>query len=56
MPQCKELQATNAAACKAWTTYRLVLSITHDQLAAAINDVYYAVLDDPIEGLNGINL
>ncbi len=55
-PQHKELRATNAAACKAWTTYCLVLSITCDQFAAAINDVYYAVLDDPIEGLNGVNL
>jgi hypothetical protein len=55
-PQCKELRATNAAARKAWMTYRLVLSITPNQFAAAINDVYYAILDDPIEGLNGINL
>jgi hypothetical protein len=55
-PQCKELWATNAAARKAWTTYCLVLSITCNQFAAAINNVYYAVLDDPIEGLNGVNL
>ena len=55
-PQCKELRATNAAAQKAWTTYRLILSIMRDQFAAAINDVYYAVLDDPIEGLNSIDL
>ena len=27
-----------------------------DQFAAAIDDVYYAVLDDPIEGLNGVDL
>jgi hypothetical protein len=37
-------------------TYCLVLSITRSQFAAAINDVYYAVLDDPIEGLNGVNM
>jgi hypothetical protein len=37
-------------------TYRLVLSITHDQFAAAINNLYYAVLNDPIKGLNSINL
>ena len=55
-PQREELRATNAAARKAWTTYRLVLAITRDQFAAAIDDVYYAVLDDPIEGLNGVDL
>jgi len=55
-PQREELHATNAAARKAWTTYRLVLAITRDQFAAAIDDVYYAVLDDPIEGLNGVDL
>jgi hypothetical protein len=55
-PQCKELQTTNAAARKAWTTYHLVLSITRDQFVAAIDDIYYAVLDNPIKGLNGINL
>ena len=55
-PQRKELCATNAATRKAWMTYRLVLSITRDQFAAAINDVYYAVLNDPIEGLNGVDL
>jgi hypothetical protein len=49
-PQCKELRQ------KAWTTYRLILSIMRDQFAAAIDDVYYAVLDDPIEGLNGVDL
>jgi hypothetical protein len=55
-PQRKELQATNAAACKAWTAYRLILSITCNQFAAAIYNVYYLVLDDPIKGLNGVNL
>jgi hypothetical protein len=54
--QCKELQAQNNSACKAWTTYRLVCAITCNQFAAAINDVFYAVLDNPIGGLNGINL
>jgi hypothetical protein len=56
VPQRKELRATNPAACKAWATYRLVLSITCNQFAAAINNVYYAILDDPSEGLNGIDL
>jgi hypothetical protein len=41
---------------KAWATYKLVLAITRDQFAAAIDDVYYAVLDDPTEGLNGVDL
>jgi hypothetical protein len=54
--QHKELWATNAAACKSWLTDCLVFSITRDQFAAAIEDVYYSVLDDPIEGLNGVNL
>jgi hypothetical protein len=55
-PQCKELRSTNTAACKAWTTYRLVLSINRDQFVAAINNGYYAVLDDPIKGLNAVDL
>jgi hypothetical protein len=38
-----------------WTTYHLVRAITHHQFAATINDVFYAVLDKPIKGLNGIN-
>jgi hypothetical protein len=37
-------------------TYRIVLAITRDQFAAAIDDVYYAILDDPMEGLNGVEL
>jgi hypothetical protein len=55
-PNAKELQATNAATRKAWMTYCLVLSITRDQFAAAIDDVYYAVLDNPIKGLNSVDL
>jgi hypothetical protein len=39
-----------------WATYRLVLAITRHQFAAAIDDVYYAVLDHPTEGLNGVDL
>jgi hypothetical protein len=54
--QREELRAINIAARKAWATYRLVLAITRDQFAAAIDDVYYAVLDDPTEGLNGVDL
>ncbi len=53
---CEQLRATNAATCKAWNTCKMVLTITHDQFAAAINDVYYAILEDPTKGLNTINL
>ena len=56
VPQREELCAINISACKAWATYRLVLAITQDQFAAAIDDVHYAVLNDPTEGLNGITL
>ena len=54
--QREELRAINIASRKAWATYRLVLAITRDQFAAAINDVYYAALNDPTEGLNGVDL
>jgi hypothetical protein len=54
--QCEELRAQNSSTRKAWTTYHLVHVITCDQFAAAINKVFYAILDNPIEGLNGINL
>jgi hypothetical protein len=48
----EEIQATNISARKAWATYRLVLAITitRDQFAAAIDDVYYTVLVNPNEG------
>jgi hypothetical protein len=52
----KELHATNAAACKAWNTYKMVLTITHNQFVVTINDVYYTVLEDITKGLNAINL
>jgi hypothetical protein len=52
----KELLATNSAAHKAWNTYKMVLTITRDQFVAAINEVYYAVLDNPTKELNAINL
>jgi hypothetical protein len=48
----KELCATNAAAHKAWNTYKMVLTIIHDQ---AIDNIYHAFLDDPTKGLNAIN-
>jgi hypothetical protein len=52
----EELRATNAAARKAWNTYKMVLTITRDQFAAAIGDIYYAVLDNHTKGLNAIDL
>jgi hypothetical protein len=55
-PQRKELCANNIVACKAWATYKLVLAITCNQFATAIDNVYYAVLDDPTKGLNSVNL
>jgi hypothetical protein len=55
-PSTQGTTGTNTSARKAWTTYRLVRAITHDQFAAAIDDFFYAVLDDPIEGLNNIDL
>jgi hypothetical protein len=47
----KELCATNTAACKAWNTHKMVLTITCNQFAVVINDVYYAVLDNPTKVL-----
>jgi hypothetical protein len=41
---------------KAWTTYHTIRAITRDQFAAAIDDVFYTVLNNPIKGLNGIDL
>ena len=55
-PQREELHANNIVARKAWATYKLVLATTHNQLAAAIDDVYYPVLDDPTKGLNSVDL
>jgi hypothetical protein len=52
----EDLRTTNAAACKAWNTYKMVLTITRNQYMTAVNDVYYAVLEDPTKGLNTINL
>jgi hypothetical protein len=54
--ECKEQRANNISACKAWSTYMIVHTITRDQFAASINDVYYATLNDPTEGLNAVTL
>jgi hypothetical protein len=55
-PACKQARANNLAEQMAWNTYLIVATITHGQFAVAINDVYYAALNDPTEGLNAIPL
>jgi hypothetical protein len=52
----EELRATNAAARKARNTNKMVLTITRDRFAVAINGVYYAALDNSAKGLNTNNL
>jgi hypothetical protein len=48
--------AANLTERKVWNTYIIVRTITGNQFAAAINNVYYADLDDPTKGLNVISL
>jgi hypothetical protein len=55
-PAHEAARATNLATHKVWNTYLIVATITHDQFAVAINDVYYAALDYPTKGLNAILL
>jgi hypothetical protein len=55
-PACEAAQAANLAKRKAWNTYIIVCTITRNQFAVAINNVYYAELDDPTKGLNVISL
>jgi hypothetical protein len=55
-PAPQQPNATNAAACRAQKTYKMVLNIMCNQYAAAIDDIYYAILDDPTGELNAINL
>jgi hypothetical protein len=55
-PARKVARAANLAKHKVWNTYLIVATITCDQFAAAIDDVYYASLIDPTEGLNGVSL
>jgi hypothetical protein len=55
-PVRKATWAANFAKRKAWNTYIIVRTITCNQFKAAINDVYYAELDDPTKGLNAIPL
>jgi hypothetical protein len=55
-PTHEAMRAANLAKRKAWNTYLVVATITHDQIAAAIDDIYYAALDNPTKGLNAISL
>jgi hypothetical protein len=55
-PACEAAWAANIAEHKAWNTYIIVRTITRNQFVVAINDVYYAELDDPTKGLNAISL
>ncbi len=55
-PACEATWAANLAKRKAWNTYIIVCTITHDHFTAAIGDVYYAELNDPTKGLNAISL
>jgi hypothetical protein len=54
--ECEEQRANNISACKAWSTYMIVHTITRDHFAASIDDVYYPTLYDPTEGLNAVTL
>jgi hypothetical protein len=56
VPARKTARAANLVEQKAWNTYLIVASITRDQFAATVDNVYYAALDDPTEGLNAITL
>jgi hypothetical protein len=55
-PAREAAHAANLAKQKTWNTYIIVHTITRDQFTAAIDDVYYAALNDPTEGLNAISL
>jgi hypothetical protein len=52
----EEQRANNSSACKSWLTYMIVHTITRDQFVASIDNVYYAALNDPTEGLNAVTL
>jgi hypothetical protein len=54
--KCEEQRANTISANKAWSSYMIVHTITRDQFAASINDIYYAALDDPTKGLDAVTL
>ena len=49
-------RADNQAQLKAWETYIIVSTVTRTMIAEAIDDVFYAALDDPTKGLNGVSI
>eukprot|EP00804_Cyclotella_cryptica_P010116 CCRYP_019274-RA/>CCRYP_019274-RA protein AED:0.67 eAED:0.36 QI:0/0/0/0.66/1/1/3/0/387 len=52
----EELRATNDEDQQNWQTMLHVRRIAVNLAAAAIDDVYYAELDDPVEGLNSVEI
>ena len=52
----KELKALNNKAQKSWQTCINVCRIVVNQAADAIDKVYYAKIEDPTEGLNGVEI
>lgn len=54
--QREQLKSDNNRANIAWEHYVHVRRIAVNQAAAAIEDVYYAELDDPDEGLNSVEI
>jgi len=52
----EELRATNDEAQQNWQTMLHVRRIAVNLAAAAIDDVYYAELDDPVEGVNSVEI
>jgi hypothetical protein len=53
-PTRKELKAINKEAQKNWQTHIHVHCIVVNQAAEAIKKVYYTEIEDPTEGLNGV--
>jgi hypothetical protein len=51
----KEQHANNMSACRAWSICMIVHTITRDQFAVSIEDVYYTTLNDPTEGINSLS-
>eukprot|EP00804_Cyclotella_cryptica_P009111 CCRYP_003186-RA/>CCRYP_003186-RA protein AED:0.81 eAED:0.81 QI:0/-1/0/1/-1/1/1/0/245 len=54
--QREELRATNKQAQQHWQTMLHVRRIAFNLAAEAIDDVYYAELDDPVKGLNSVEI
>ena len=52
----EELRATNEEAQQHWQTMLHVRRLAVNLASEAIENIYYAELDDPIEGLNGVEI